>query len=224
MDPTLRRLLPFMLTAFPPLVHAESLDRPREDFHQLNFGMSIHFNLGTLHEEQWVDPGRDRASFDPARLDCGQWADAAKGVGMKCAVPTAKHQAVKGAPYKHIGSLQPDILTTDDDPLRRKFPPAEVHQVVDSPHRGEPMGEWAPQGTTCAPRHGPITQSAWFWKPAFPKDPLMSVENIGGRHLDVLEEQRCNLLLDCTPDREALMDEDVVRRLAELGKAPKVQP
>ena len=55
------------------------------------FGMFLHFNMGTFHDAEWVDPNQDPASFNPAALDCGQWADAAKAAGMTFAVLTAKH-------------------------------------------------------------------------------------------------------------------------------------
>ena len=55
------------------------------------FGMFIHFNMGTYHDAEWVEPFQDPLSFNPSELDCGQWADAAKAAGMKFAVLTAKH-------------------------------------------------------------------------------------------------------------------------------------
>ncbi|GAA4632260.1 hypothetical protein GCM10023196_064940 [Actinoallomurus vinaceus] len=55
------------------------------------FGMFLHFNMGTFHDAEWVDPKQDPLSFNPAKLDCGQWADAAKAAGMRFAVLTAKH-------------------------------------------------------------------------------------------------------------------------------------
>src|ERR671931_1931906 len=55
------------------------------------FGMFIHFNMGTFHDVEWVDPFQDPLSFSPSELDCEQWADAAKAAGMKFAVLTAKH-------------------------------------------------------------------------------------------------------------------------------------
>ncbi len=65
--------------------------RLQKDFVDLRFGMFIHFNMGTFHDAEWVDPNQDPTSFDPASLDCGQWADAAKAAGMTFAVLTAKH-------------------------------------------------------------------------------------------------------------------------------------
>jgi alpha-L-fucosidase len=55
------------------------------------FGMFLHFNMGTFHDAEWVDPFQDPMSFAPANLDCGQWADAAASAGMRFAVLTAKH-------------------------------------------------------------------------------------------------------------------------------------
>ncbi|MFL6124785.1 alpha-L-fucosidase [Actinophytocola sp.] len=55
------------------------------------FGMFLHFNMGTFHNQEWVDPNQDPASFNPTALDCGQWADAAVAAGMRFAVLTAKH-------------------------------------------------------------------------------------------------------------------------------------
>ena len=55
------------------------------------FGMFIHFNMGTFHDVEWVEPFQDPMSFNPTDIDCGQWADAAKAAGMKFAVLTAKH-------------------------------------------------------------------------------------------------------------------------------------
>lgn len=55
------------------------------------FGMFIHFNMGTFHDAEWVEPGQDPASFAPDALDCAQWAAAARSAGMTFAVLTAKH-------------------------------------------------------------------------------------------------------------------------------------
>ncbi|GAA4096089.1 alpha-L-fucosidase [Actinomadura miaoliensis] len=55
------------------------------------FGMFLHYNMGTYHDAEWVEPEQDPQSFNPTHLDCGQWADAAKSAGMKFGVLTAKH-------------------------------------------------------------------------------------------------------------------------------------
>jgi alpha-L-fucosidase len=66
----------------------EALQRRFTDW---RFGMFLHFNMGTFHDAEWVDPDQDPQSFAPSDLDCGQWADAAKAAGMRFAVLTAKH-------------------------------------------------------------------------------------------------------------------------------------
>jgi alpha-L-fucosidase len=60
-------------------------------FADWRFGMFLHFNMGTFHDAEWVDPNQDPLSFAPSDLDCGQWADAAKAAGMRFAVLTVKH-------------------------------------------------------------------------------------------------------------------------------------
>jgi alpha-L-fucosidase len=65
--------------------------RLQRRFVDWRFGMFIHFNMGTFHDAEWVEPFQDPLSFNPTELDCGQWADAAKAAGMKFAVLTAKH-------------------------------------------------------------------------------------------------------------------------------------
>lgn len=292
----------------------EDLEKLRQDFSEMKFGMFIHFNMGTFHEKEWVDPGQDPLSFAPSKLDCNQWANAAKSAGMKYAVLTTKHHdgfclwdsrvtdydiaatPLKGRDivrefcdafrkaeiepdiyfsiwdrtlgiedsitskdielikiqlnelltnygkfrcivfdgwgncgtkwtqkdhdelYKYIKSLQPDILITDHYQLRRELPLDEVYKNVDIFHYEEPMGEWAPENNKYASQQGPCIQSQWFWKKSFPSEELMSVDNIVNKHLRVLNERRCNFLLNCAPNPEGLLDDNVVKRLAEVGE------
>ncbi|HEV2779953.1 MAG TPA: alpha-L-fucosidase [Actinophytocola sp.] len=64
---------------------------PQKRFVDWRFGMFLHFNMGTFHDMEWVNPNQDPMSFNPTALDCGQWADAARAAGMRFAVLTAKH-------------------------------------------------------------------------------------------------------------------------------------
>ncbi len=63
----------------------------QQDFKTWRFGMFIHFNLGTVVDLDWAGGYEDPALFRPAKLDCGQWADAAKAAGMTYLVLTVKH-------------------------------------------------------------------------------------------------------------------------------------
>ncbi len=293
----------------------KSQKRLRRDFCKLKFGMFIHFNMGTFHEKEWVEPGQDPHSFNPAKLDCYQWADAAKSAHMKYAVLTTKHhdgfclwdsktttydvassaiagrdvvrefceafrsrgiephfyfsiwdrtmgiekelhpkdliiikeqlkelltnygkigsitfdgwgncgtvwkQSDRDEIYNYVKSLQPELLITDHYQLRRGLPQDSVYKNVDFFHYEEPWNdEWAPPGNKYAAQQGPTIQSAWFWKQKFPKEKLMSVDNIVNRHLAILKKRNCNFLLNCAPNRNGLMDDNVVNRLAEVGK------
>ncbi len=301
--------------ALPFCANSQSLDELREDFLKLKFGMFIHFNMGTFHEKEWVEPGQDPKSFNPVKLDCSQWADAAKSAHMKYAVLTTKHHdgfclwdsktttydvassSVAGRDivrefceafrsrgvephfyfsvwdrtlgiekditpaeieiiksqlkelltnYGKIGSitfdgwgncgtnwtqsqhdeicnyiksLQPQILITDHYQLRRGLPTDEVYKNLGFFHFEEPWNdEWAPPGNKYAAQQGPCIQSKWFWKLKFPEEKLMSVDNIVNRHLAILKDRNCNFLLNCAPNRDGLMDENVVKRLAEVGQ------
>lgn len=70
---------------------ASTVDDPLRFFVNLRFGMFLHFNMGTFHDAEWVDPNQDPKTFAPTALDCGQWADAAKAAGMRFGVLTTKH-------------------------------------------------------------------------------------------------------------------------------------
>jgi alpha-L-fucosidase len=87
------------------------------------FGMFIHFNMGTFHDMEWVDPNQDPRSFNPTALDCGQWADAASAAGMRFALLTVKH---------HDGfCLWPTKLNTYNV-LSSSYPHDVVRQYVEA--------------------------------------------------------------------------------------------
>jgi alpha-L-fucosidase len=70
---------------------AASLTDRQRDFMAWRFGMFIHFNLGTFADLDWAGGYEDPALFNPRKLDCGQWADAAREAGMTYLVLTVKH-------------------------------------------------------------------------------------------------------------------------------------
>ena len=77
--------------AAPPHISRGNRYEQQKRFVDWRFGMFIHFNMGTFHDMEWVNPNQDPLSFNPTALDCGQWADAARAAGMRFAVLTAKH-------------------------------------------------------------------------------------------------------------------------------------
>jgi alpha-L-fucosidase len=80
-------------TAEAPAVAAPDPARAdlQREFLRWGFGMFLHFNLATFADVDWATGHEDPVIFRPAKLDCGQWADAAKAAGMKYAVLTTKH-------------------------------------------------------------------------------------------------------------------------------------
>ena len=69
----------------------ELLKKKQEEFLNWNFGMFLHFNMSTFAGSEWSSGYEDPMLFSPSKLDCGQWADAAKSAGMRYAILTVKH-------------------------------------------------------------------------------------------------------------------------------------
>lgn len=59
-----------------------SLHQLQQDFVDLRFGMFIHFNMPTYTDADWPDPNASPELFNPTKLDCRQWAKAAKSANM----------------------------------------------------------------------------------------------------------------------------------------------
>jgi alpha-L-fucosidase len=85
----------------------------QRDFMSWRFGMFVHFNLGTFADTDWAGGYEDPLLFNPGKLNCGQWADAAKDAGMTYMVLTVKH--TEGIALYDSG------LTTHDATLFRNF-------------------------------------------------------------------------------------------------------
>jgi len=70
---------------------ARDVSALQEDFLKLRFGLFLHFNMATFVGREWANGYEDPKVFAPEKLDCGQWADAARDAGMNYAVLTVKH-------------------------------------------------------------------------------------------------------------------------------------
>src|ERR1700742_3232271 len=77
--------------AQPPSTQAQSpstqlpappLHELQQQFVDLRFGMFIHFNIPTYMDQDWADPDAPPDLFNPTKLDCNQWARAAKAAHM----------------------------------------------------------------------------------------------------------------------------------------------
>lgn len=73
----------------------------------------VHFGLNTFNDMEWGYGNTPASTFDPADLDCDQWARTLKAAGMKGVMLTAKHHdgfclwpsaytaySVKNAPWR----------------------------------------------------------------------------------------------------------------------------
>ncbi len=92
---------------------AAVLTAEQRDFMKWKFGMFLHFNIGTFADRDWASGYEDPDLFNPTKLDCGQWADAAKSAGMTYMVLTVKH--TEGI------ALYDSAFTTHDITLFKKF-------------------------------------------------------------------------------------------------------
>lgn len=100
-----------------------SMDALQRRFVDLRFGMFIHFNMPTFVNEDWPDPDASPELFNPTKLDCRQWAKAAKSAGITYGCLTTKH---------HSGFCIWNTRTTDysvmSSPLKRDV----VKEYVDA--------------------------------------------------------------------------------------------
>ncbi len=65
----------------------------QQAFVDLRFGMFIHFNIPTYMNQDWADPEASPSLFSPTKLDCNQWAQAAKSANMSYGCLTTKHHS-----------------------------------------------------------------------------------------------------------------------------------
>lgn len=104
----------FALNATAQQIVKQPLAVLQQQFVDLRFGMFIHFNIPTYANQDWPDPDTPATIFNPAKLDCRQWALAAKSANMSYGCLTTKH---------HNGFCLWDTKTTDynvmNSPLKR---------------------------------------------------------------------------------------------------------
>lgn len=101
----------------------KSLHQLQQEFVDLRFGMFIHFNIPTYSPEDWPDPDQPASTFNPTRLDCHQWAKAAKAANMSYGCLTTKH---------HSGFCIWDTKTTDYNSMNSPVHKDVVREYVDA--------------------------------------------------------------------------------------------
>ncbi|MFD6169901.1 RICIN domain-containing protein [Streptomyces coeruleorubidus] len=110
-----------------------------------------------------------------------------------------------------VKELQPDCVMIDIGGLVEPF-------LSDAIFFEEPLGITAPAGNTYAGMQGQTISNGWFWHPSTPTESLMSKAAILS-HLADLEPKYTSFILNCPPNRNGLLDTNVVNRLAEVGAA-----
>ncbi len=107
------------------LLAQKPLQQLQQDFIDLRFGMFIHFNIPTFSTDDWPDPQTPASVFNPAKLDCRQWAAAAKSANMSYGCLTAKHHSgfclwdTKSTDYNvMISPLKRDVVKEYADAFR----------------------------------------------------------------------------------------------------------
>ncbi len=112
--------------------------------------------------------------------------------------------------YYHIKSLQPNCLVLNHTPER-------TH--ADVPHIELRAKMALPAGLDWPAVAGDTLQPTWFWRTSYPTVTLRSVDWIVHEKLIPLNQRNIVFQLNCAPNRDGLMDNNVVARLAEVGKA-----
>ncbi len=114
---TIMKKYPIYLIAFFLCMNSygqKSLTLAQQEFADLRFGMFIHFNIPTFSTDDWPDPNTPVSAFNPTKLDCNQWAEAAKSANMSYGCLTTKH---------HSGFCLWDTKSTDynvmNSPVKR---------------------------------------------------------------------------------------------------------
>lgn len=95
----------------------------QQEFLDLRFGMFIHFNIPTFANEDWPNPMLSVDVFNPVKLDCNQWADAAVSAGMTYGCLTTKH---------HSGFCIWPTKTTDNNVMNSPVKRDIVKEYVDA--------------------------------------------------------------------------------------------
>lgn len=123
-----------------------NLHNLQQQFVDLRFGMFIHFNIPTFMSDDWADPEASPAIFNPKKLDCNQWATAAKSANMSYGCLTTKHHSgfaiwdTKTTPYNVMNSpLKRDVVKEYTTAFRAKGLKVMLYySILDTHHKIRP--------------------------------------------------------------------------------------
>ena len=109
-----------------------------------------------------------------------------------------------------LKSIQPNCLILNHSRCR---------YVSDVPHLELSARMEFPTGADWPAVGGNTMQGTWFWRSTYPSAQLRSVDWIVNQNLMPDNKRNIVFQLNCAPNREGLMDDNVVARMAEVGKA-----
>ncbi|MFY0253825.1 alpha-L-fucosidase [Chitinophaga sp. 30R24] len=135
-----------LLTAGAATAQQRSLHDLQQQFVDLRFGMFIHFNIPTFMDDDWADPDASPAIFNPKKLDCNQWAEAAKSANMSYGCLTTKHHSgfaiwnTKTTDYNVMNSpLKRDVVKEYTQAFRAKGLKVMLYySILDTHHKIRP--------------------------------------------------------------------------------------
>jgi len=83
--------IPLVAQTLPPRPFGPTPKPQQLVWHKLEYYAFVHFNMNTFTGNEWGTGKEDPSMFNPANLDCDQWARVFKEAGMKGIIITAKH-------------------------------------------------------------------------------------------------------------------------------------
>ena len=118
--------------------------------------------------------------------------------------------------YSLIKSLQPDCLVMD---LNAAKYPADMLFYTDIKSYEQNAGQHISKETNTLPALSclPIN-SSWFWKTSFPHFPVKDARMILEENVNPMNSIGCNFILNVAPNREGLIDPNVVEELKKVGQ------
>ncbi|MDR1601138.1 MAG: alpha-L-fucosidase [Tannerella sp.] len=144
----MKQLIIAILTVCCVWTYAEdrTLRDRQQEFIDLKFGMFIHFNIPTFTNHDWPDPDADPSIFNPVKLDCSQWARAAKSAKMQYGCLTTKHHSgfciwdTKTTAYSVMHTpFRRDIVREYADAFRREgLKVMFYYSILDTHHKLRP--------------------------------------------------------------------------------------
>jgi alpha-L-fucosidase len=118
--------------------------------------------------------------------------------------------------YLLVKSLQPNCLLMD---LNAAKYPAEALFYTDI--KSYEQGAWqhiSKESNRLPALSCFLMNATWFWKPYFPASPVKSPESLVKDNIIPLNDVYCNFILNAAPNRDGLIDDNVVSAFREIGK------